>query len=90
MQSEFCWCSNVAPGEQVDKMSCASGCPGYQSDPCGDVSENLFVYLEMGLHAPSSTLEPSTSTSQSSTSQSSTFSTSAITSATVSAFYTCI
>ncbi|BDD59607.1 hypothetical protein MAP00_004802 [Monascus purpureus] len=77
LQKFYCWCSNDAPGDTTDVSDCNTGCPGYPNDPCGSLSDNLFAYIEMSLHAPSTTIGGTTSTtSTSSTSHSSTSSSS--------------
>lgn len=53
IQGQDCWCSNAAPGNQVDTAYCNYPCPGYPSDPCGNVTDNLYAYFNLNRAASS-------------------------------------
>ncbi|KAK9376173.1 uncharacterized protein V1513DRAFT_439458 [Lipomyces chichibuensis] len=46
LQDFQCWCSNEAPGDTTSVSSCSvDSCPGYPSDPCGNLIEGLYGYI---------------------------------------------
>ncbi|KAK9329376.1 hypothetical protein V1520DRAFT_343464 [Lipomyces starkeyi] len=46
LQDFQCWCSNEAPGDTTSLSSCSvDSCPGYPSDPCGNLIEGLYGYI---------------------------------------------
>ncbi|KAF2150694.1 WSC-domain-containing protein [Myriangium duriaei CBS 260.36] len=84
VQYKNCWCSNYAPGDQVDVSSCNQNCPGYPQEQCGNQNAGYFGYVALN-NAPSGTAAGSAATTSSSsitTTQSSTTSASPKTSST--------
>lgn len=80
IQGTECWCSNYAPSDQVSTSSCNTNCPGYPMEQCGNPSQGLYGYFNLGgiasgtaggssspSSSPSSTAEPSSSLLSSST-----------------------
>ncbi|KAF7719625.1 Uncharacterized protein PECH_003482 [Penicillium ucsense] len=84
LQGNRCWCTNVAPSEasRKDVSECATGCPGYPADSCGNDGKGVYAYVPVvgnsvtstagGGQSSSSTSSSSTSTSTSSSSSSTT------------------
>ncbi|KAL4877481.1 hypothetical protein BJY04DRAFT_198052 [Aspergillus karnatakaensis] len=80
LQEKNCWCSDIAPNEDtnVDASDCDDGCPGFPDDWCGNSTEGLYAYIQIG--SPSGTASASsTSTSTTRESTSTTSSTSSTT-----------
>lgn len=48
LQGHFCWCSNFSPDVAVSSSLCNAPCPGYPTDICGNVSSDLFSYVQIG------------------------------------------
>ncbi|KAE9370746.1 hypothetical protein N431DRAFT_442544 [Stipitochalara longipes BDJ] len=45
VEYQYCWCSDYAPGGS--NSTCATPCPGYPSEICGDSGGGLFGYLAL-------------------------------------------
>ncbi|KAL5343502.1 hypothetical protein BJX70DRAFT_171058 [Aspergillus crustosus] len=80
LQEKNCWCSDIAPNEEtnVDTSDCDDGCPGFPDDWCGNATEGLYAYIQIGSPSGTATLSSTSSTeeSTSTTSQTSTITTS--------------
>ncbi|KAJ5495365.1 hypothetical protein N7539_000481 [Penicillium diatomitis] len=75
LQGNRCWCTNVAPSEasRKDVSECATGCPGYPADSCGNAGKGVYAYVPVVGNSVTSTAgggQSSSSTSSSSTSTS--------------------
>lgn len=46
VQGNNCWCSNYAPGDELDASNCNNTCPGYPDEYCG--TDTLFGYIAEG------------------------------------------
>ncbi|WEW55992.1 Cell wall integrity and stress response component 4 [Emydomyces testavorans] len=64
LQGKSCWCSNAAPGDNVDTDACSDGCPGYPKDKCGSTKMNLYGYIQLD-KKPTTTIGGSTTTTSS-------------------------
>ncbi|KAK9491639.1 hypothetical protein V1508DRAFT_421149 [Lipomyces doorenjongii] len=65
LQDFQCWCSNEAPGDTTSVSSCSvDSCPGYPSDPCGNLIEGLYGYILIS--RPSGTVSASVASTASS------------------------
>lgn len=47
VQGHDCWCTNVAPTEQLDWSQCSDPCPGISSEWCGNEEANLYGYFQL-------------------------------------------
>ena len=47
VQGHNCWCSNVAPAEQLDWSLCNDPCPGISTEWCGNEKANLYGYFQL-------------------------------------------
>ncbi|KAK9367960.1 hypothetical protein V1509DRAFT_624921 [Lipomyces kononenkoae] len=62
-----CWCSNEVPANTTTLSLCSvNTCPGYPSDPCGNIAQGLYGYILIG--TPTGTVGLSVQSSSSSTS----------------------
>ncbi|KAK9323715.1 hypothetical protein V1517DRAFT_319665 [Lipomyces orientalis] len=74
LQDFQCWCSNEAPGDSTELSLCSvDSCPGYPSDPCGNLEKGLYGYISIappsgtaGASSPSSTSARHTTSASSS------------------------
>ncbi|KAL4872451.1 hypothetical protein BDV12DRAFT_143574 [Aspergillus spectabilis] len=63
LQEKNCWCSDIAPNEDtnVDTSDCDDDCPGFPDDWCGNATEGLYAYIQIG--SPSGTASASSTSS---------------------------
>ncbi|KAF2678137.1 hypothetical protein K458DRAFT_141521 [Lentithecium fluviatile CBS 122367] len=57
-----CWCSDYIPEDQRDTGDCSTSCPGFPSEKCGNVDDNLYIYIKLA-NDPSGTVGGSQPTS---------------------------
>ncbi|KAL2822197.1 hypothetical protein BDW59DRAFT_107226 [Aspergillus cavernicola] len=69
-----CWCSDIAPNDatNLDTSDCDDDCPGFPDDSCGNATETLYAYIQLGNPSGTASVSSTSSTVDSTTSTTST------------------